>query len=143
MQARSGDNGCDMAEELCDGDSAECPPDTFFVEGTACAEDEGYCYGGACSTMEAQCSAAGTGYGAPTEDEPCGYTPHWQVADGECAAPLQCLGQLVDLTDGSRCQAVGVYAEDGTPCSDSDSDGEARQCVDGLCQRASTMATVK
>ncbi|XP_006880177.1 PREDICTED: disintegrin and metalloproteinase domain-containing protein 8 [Elephantulus edwardii] len=43
---------CDL-EEYCDGHGPECPKDTFQENGTPCTE--GYCYNGACPTMEERC----------------------------------------------------------------------------------------
>ena len=72
------ENSCDIQIEKCDGISAECPPDTFNIEGTRCEQDDtfGYCYDGLCKTIDDQCTARA--YTVALDDE-CGYTPHWQV----------------------------------------------------------------
>jgi len=51
------DNPCDIIGETCDGASAQCPPDTFSIEGTECTQDDtlGYCYNGKCKTIDEQC----------------------------------------------------------------------------------------
>ncbi|KAM5245846.1 disintegrin and metalloproteinase domain-containing protein 33 [Ctenodactylus gundi] len=45
---------CDLPE-FCTGVSPHCPPDIYVLDGSPCAEGRGYCWDGACPTLEQQC----------------------------------------------------------------------------------------
>lgn len=45
---------CDLPE-FCNGTSPDCPPDTHLLDGSPCASGHGYCWDGACPTLEQQC----------------------------------------------------------------------------------------
>ncbi|OMJ23481.1 Disintegrin and metalloproteinase domain-containing protein B [Smittium culicis] len=48
---------CDI-EDICDGTSAECPPDSHVEDGTNCGTSSGLkCASGVCTSRDAQCSA--------------------------------------------------------------------------------------
>eukprot|EP01083_Nonionella_stella_P019496 54151_1 len=132
------DNPCDIEEELCDGDSPECPPDTFYVEGTTCgADSDGYCYQGTCRTMSDQCVLSG--YTLADLDR-CGYSPNWQVHGDECSDSLKCWGQIRKKGSKDQCEEIG-FPVDGTPCNKGN--GAAAQCKDGSCELSSSILSAK
>nr|XP_055228468.1 disintegrin and metalloproteinase domain-containing protein 33 isoform X19 [Gorilla gorilla gorilla] len=45
---------CDLPE-FCTGTSSHCPPDVYLLDGSPCARGSGYCWDGACPTLEQQC----------------------------------------------------------------------------------------
>lgn len=45
---------CDLPE-FCTGVSAYCPPDVYLLDGSPCASSRGYCWDGACPTLDQQC----------------------------------------------------------------------------------------
>uniref|UniRef100_A0A2K6MYV6 ADAM metallopeptidase domain 33 n=1 Tax=Rhinopithecus bieti TaxID=61621 RepID=A0A2K6MYV6_RHIBE len=45
---------CDLPE-FCTGISSHCPPDVYLLDGSPCARGSGYCWDGACPTLEQQC----------------------------------------------------------------------------------------
>uniref|UniRef100_A0A2K6TCI2 ADAM metallopeptidase domain 33 n=1 Tax=Saimiri boliviensis boliviensis TaxID=39432 RepID=A0A2K6TCI2_SAIBB len=45
---------CDLPE-FCTGTSPHCPPDIYLLDGSPCARGSGYCWDGACPTLERQC----------------------------------------------------------------------------------------
>lgn len=45
---------CDLPE-FCNGTSPDCPRDTHLLDGSPCASGHGYCWDGACPTLEQQC----------------------------------------------------------------------------------------
>ncbi|XP_039335663.2 disintegrin and metalloproteinase domain-containing protein 33 isoform X1 [Saimiri boliviensis] len=45
---------CDLPE-FCTGTSPHCPPDIYLLDGSPCAGGSGYCWDGACPTLERQC----------------------------------------------------------------------------------------
>uniref|UniRef100_A0A2K5MYY2 ADAM metallopeptidase domain 33 n=1 Tax=Cercocebus atys TaxID=9531 RepID=A0A2K5MYY2_CERAT len=45
---------CDLPE-FCTGISSHCPPDVYLLDGSPCARGSGYCWNGACPTLEQQC----------------------------------------------------------------------------------------
>ncbi|KAK2109678.1 Disintegrin and metalloproteinase domain-containing protein 33 [Saguinus oedipus] len=45
---------CDLPE-FCTGTSPYCPPDMYLLDGSPCARGSGYCWDGACPTLEQQC----------------------------------------------------------------------------------------
>ncbi|KAH9518359.1 Disintegrin and metalloproteinase domain-containing protein 12 [Bulinus truncatus] len=45
---------CDIPE-FCDGNSGNCPFNTYIEDGHPCAEGSGYCIGGICPTVDVQC----------------------------------------------------------------------------------------
>nr|XP_037846772.1 disintegrin and metalloproteinase domain-containing protein 33 isoform X9 [Chlorocebus sabaeus]XP_037846773.1 disintegrin and metalloproteinase domain-containing protein 33 isoform X9 [Chlorocebus sabaeus] len=45
---------CDLPE-FCTGISSHCPPDVYLLDGSPCARGNGYCWEGACPTLEQQC----------------------------------------------------------------------------------------
>ena len=47
-------NDCDLPE-YCSGRSAQCPANIFRQSSISCANNTGYCYNGACLTIDAQC----------------------------------------------------------------------------------------
>ncbi|XP_041039885.1 disintegrin and metalloproteinase domain-containing protein 22 [Carcharodon carcharias] len=47
-------NDCDIPE-TCTGNSSECPPNVHKMDGYACDNDQGLCYGGRCKARERQC----------------------------------------------------------------------------------------
>ncbi|XP_032085734.1 zinc metalloproteinase-disintegrin-like atragin [Thamnophis elegans] len=51
---RPAKDDCDEAD-LCTGQSAECPTDSFKKNGEPCQNNQGYCYNGKCPTMHKQC----------------------------------------------------------------------------------------
>ncbi|KAK7109452.1 hypothetical protein V1264_013492 [Littorina saxatilis] len=46
---------CDIPE-FCDGDSGNCPFNTYIEDGHPCASGAGYCMGGICPTLDTQCA---------------------------------------------------------------------------------------
>ncbi|KAM6186247.1 disintegrin and metalloproteinase domain-containing protein 8 [Rhynchocyon petersi] len=139
---------CDL-EEYCDGQRPECPEDTFQENGTPCSG--GYCFNGACPTMEEQCHKlwgpgeavwAGADVCFTFELFPtCMSRPHPKGVD-RCTI-LFCQGGQKPLVRGSctmkpqgnRCQALlleqgGAYESVpvGTKC------GEGKVCWESRCQ---------
>ncbi|XP_058050816.1 zinc metalloproteinase-disintegrin-like MTP9 [Ahaetulla prasina] len=55
-ECRASKHDCDLAEH-CTGQSADCPTDLFQRNGHPCENNQGYCYNGACPTLEKQCIA--------------------------------------------------------------------------------------
>ncbi|KAM5172099.1 zinc metalloproteinase-disintegrin-like VLAIP-B [Mantella aurantiaca] len=45
---------CDIAD-MCNGNSPECPTDSFIYNGHPCNDGKGYCYNGKCPSLEGQC----------------------------------------------------------------------------------------
>eukprot|EP01084_Bolivina_argentea_P210597 358393_1 len=133
---------CDIKEEICDGKSSQCPPDTFSLEGIKCGIDPyiGYCYHGICITIDNQCISRGH---RATIDDECGYIPNWQIPENNCNQQLQCIGQLFDLEKDSRCQSIDIPL-DGTPCNISSGARDlSAQCVANMCQYSSDIYTYK
>nr|XP_033773822.1 disintegrin and metalloproteinase domain-containing protein 11 isoform X3 [Geotrypetes seraphini] len=56
MTCRESVNECDVPE-MCPGDSSQCPPNLHKLDGYACENEQGRCYGGRCKTRDRQCSA--------------------------------------------------------------------------------------
>jgi len=86
---RDADDACDIAQEVCTGDSSTCPPDLRFNEGTVCSSGDsfGLCYSGACTSIEQQCEVYGeqTGTGYTIAETACSsYGPKWQVVENAC-----------------------------------------------------------
>ncbi|XP_030057683.1 zinc metalloproteinase-disintegrin-like NaMP isoform X2 [Microcaecilia unicolor] len=48
-------NDCDIAD-MCNGDSPNCPTNSFRVNGYPCKNGEGYCYLGQCTYLDNQCN---------------------------------------------------------------------------------------
>ena len=65
-----------------------------------------------------------------------------KVAEDECDTGLQCIGQLISLETGSRCQSLIADPEDGTPCNISGGATSA-QCVSGSCETSDSIYTYK
>ncbi|XP_045664212.1 disintegrin and metalloproteinase domain-containing protein 33 isoform X2 [Ursus americanus] len=99
---------CDLPE-FCTGASPYCPPDIYLLDGSPCASGRGYCWDGACPTLEQQCqqlwgpgsspapeacfqtvNSAGDAHGNCGEDGKGGFVPCAQ-RDAQCGK-LQCLG---------------------------------------------------
>ncbi|XP_032207175.1 disintegrin and metalloproteinase domain-containing protein 33 isoform X4 [Mustela erminea] len=99
---------CDLPE-FCTGASPYCPPDFYLLDGSPCAGGRGYCWDGACPTLEQQCqqlwgpasspapeacfqivNSAGDAHGNCGEDSKGGFVPCAQ-RDAQCGK-LQCLG---------------------------------------------------
>uniref|UniRef100_A0A8C7BTJ0 ADAM metallopeptidase domain 33 n=1 Tax=Neovison vison TaxID=452646 RepID=A0A8C7BTJ0_NEOVI len=99
---------CDLPE-FCTGASPYCPPDFYLLDGSPCAGGRGYCWNGACPTLEQQCqqlwgpgsspapeacfqivNSAGDAHGNCGEDSKGGFVPCAQ-RDAQCGK-LQCLG---------------------------------------------------
>ncbi|XP_066092559.1 disintegrin and metalloproteinase domain-containing protein 33 isoform X2 [Saccopteryx bilineata] len=99
---------CDLPE-FCTGASPYCPPDIFLLDGSPCASGRGYCWDGACPTLEQQCqqlwgpgsrpapeacflvvNSAGDAQGNCGQDEEGSYVPCTQ-SDAQCGK-LQCQG---------------------------------------------------
>ena len=51
---RNATNECDLLE-YCSGSSSQCPADLYRQNGKSCASGQGYCYNGACPTLDNQC----------------------------------------------------------------------------------------
>lgn len=63
---------CDLPE-FCTGISSHCPPDVYLLDGSPCARGSGYCWDGACPTLEQQCQqlwGPGERTGAPLHPVP-------------------------------------------------------------------------
>lgn len=54
MPCRRAAGDCDLPE-FCTGASPFCPSDIFLLDGSPCASGRGYCWDGACPTLEQQC----------------------------------------------------------------------------------------
>ncbi|XP_041588780.1 disintegrin and metalloproteinase domain-containing protein 33 isoform X2 [Vulpes lagopus] len=99
---------CDLPE-FCTGASPYCPPDIYLLDGSPCASGRGYCWDGACPTLEEQCqqlwgpgsspapefcfqivNSAGDAHGNCGQDGKGGFVPCAQ-RDAQCGK-LQCLG---------------------------------------------------
>ncbi|XP_014645592.1 PREDICTED: disintegrin and metalloproteinase domain-containing protein 33 isoform X1 [Ceratotherium simum simum] len=99
---------CDLPE-FCTGASPYCPPDIYLLDGSPCASGRGYCWDGACPTLEQQCqqlwgpgsspapeacfqvvNSAGNGQGNCGQDGKGGFVPCAQ-RDAQCGK-LQCQG---------------------------------------------------
>eukprot|EP01084_Bolivina_argentea_P153613 267848_1 len=131
------DNDCDIAEELCTGDSSECPPDYRYVEGTWCwspsGDSFGYCYSGECMSLEKQCTEYGVESGtdfsvAPTAC-PGVSAPDWQVES--CGSRISC----ARVSDSACVRAD--EADEGIPCNNQS------QCIGGQCEYSSSIYTFK
>ncbi|XP_032084637.1 zinc metalloproteinase-disintegrin-like scutiarin [Thamnophis elegans] len=68
---RPAKDDCDEAD-LCTGQSAECPTDSFKRNGEPCQNNQGYCYNGKCPTMHKQCLVS------------LNNSPYANVAPDEC-----------------------------------------------------------
>ena len=55
-ECRTATSECDLPE-YCLGDSGECPPDNYRMNGALCSSNAGYCYNGNCPTLLSQCQA--------------------------------------------------------------------------------------
>nr|A8QL59.1 RecName: Full=Zinc metalloproteinase-disintegrin-like NaMP; AltName: Full=Snake venom metalloproteinase; Short=SVMP; Flags: Precursor [Naja atra]ABN72547.1 metalloproteinase [Naja atra] len=53
---RAAKDDCDL-DELCTGQSAECPMNHFHMNGHPCQNNQGYCFRGTCPTLTKQCIA--------------------------------------------------------------------------------------
>uniref|UniRef100_A0A8C0JMH3 ADAM metallopeptidase domain 33 n=1 Tax=Canis lupus dingo TaxID=286419 RepID=A0A8C0JMH3_CANLU len=99
---------CDLPE-FCTGASPYCPPDIYLLDGSPCASGRGYCWDGACPTLEEQCqqlwgpgsspapelcfqivNSAGDAHGNCGQDGKGGFVP-CAPRDAQCGK-LQCLG---------------------------------------------------
>uniref|UniRef100_H0WI57 ADAM metallopeptidase domain 33 n=2 Tax=Otolemur garnettii TaxID=30611 RepID=H0WI57_OTOGA len=133
---------CDLPE-FCTGSSPTCPPDLYLLDGSPCAKGRGYCWDGACPTLEQQCqqlwgpgsrpapeacfqmvNSVGDAHGSCGQDSEGNFLPCAQ-RDAQCGK-LQCQGgELsplaphtvpVDSTihlDGSEVTCQGVFALPG------------------------------
>ncbi|KAJ2160897.1 hypothetical protein GGF46_001882 [Coemansia sp. RSA 552] len=107
---------CDI-EEICDGESPECPDDSHVEEGTACG-DSGKnlkCASGQCTSRDAQCLARG---GAEGLSKRCTLNMAGDLCDFQCAHPTDSLG----------CVFMSGSFIDGTDC------GYHARCKDGKCK---------
>ncbi|XP_069741374.1 disintegrin and metalloproteinase domain-containing protein 8a isoform X2 [Narcine bancroftii] len=52
---RKAQHDCDLTD-YCDGQSNQCPEDSFKMNGSPCSNGEGYCYNGQCPTHRRQCT---------------------------------------------------------------------------------------
>jgi len=129
------DNGCDIDQEVCDGQSSECPPDFRKIEGTTCDSGDsfGMCYAGECVSIEAQCEQFGvaTGISYDIAATSCsGYNPQYEVGANQCNVRISCK----KVSDGSCVTLTGEKPDDGVPC-------DGGQCYDGGCETSSSVET--
>ena len=126
-----GSNSCDIEQEVCDGQTAECPPDLRYNEGEVCQSGDsfGMCYSGSCVSLETQCYEFGvsTGVSYGIADSSCSdFEPQWMVLSNKCSYRIQC-----EKTSDASCVALtGEKPNDGIPCN---ATGGAAQCVDEVC----------
>ena len=126
------DNDCDIEQEVCDGQSSECPPDLRDNEGTVCdsGDSNGMCYSGECVSLESQCDAFGVSTGVTYDiaDSSCSdYVPQWMVGANLCSTRIYC----EKVSDGTCVALTGEKPDDGIPCNSSSS--TPAQCVDEVC----------
>ncbi|XP_006164821.1 disintegrin and metalloproteinase domain-containing protein 32, partial [Tupaia chinensis] len=57
---------CDIAE-VCNGSSAECPPDVTIINGRTCQNDKYFCYDGDCHDLDRRCESI---YGKGSKNAP-------------------------------------------------------------------------
>ncbi|XP_006867550.1 PREDICTED: disintegrin and metalloproteinase domain-containing protein 8 [Chrysochloris asiatica] len=144
---RSPKDACDL-EEYCDGQRSECPEDVFQENGSPCSG--GYCYDGACPTLDERCSKL-WGSGAQVAVDTCYTYSLTMSCQGQnhpkggvdLCSTLYCQGgqkpqergSCVMKPSGARCQAL--LTEDatayervptGTKCD------EGKVCWKGSCQ---------
>ncbi|KAM8972386.1 zinc metalloproteinase-disintegrin-like berythractivase [Pelodytes ibericus] len=145
---RSAKDDCDLAD-MCDGNTATCPPDRFRINGFSCRNGQGNCFNGKCPTLQSQCTAL-WGSGARVADNDCfnnnlrgvnyghcqisNFKP-CQAEDVKCGV-LYCSGganqPMITATRVSfaNCKAVlypTIMVENGTNC------GDEKVCYNGKC----------
>jgi hypothetical protein len=103
---------CDT-QEVCTGETSQCPPDVFDDDGTSCANGTMQCASGVCTSRDEQCTARGLRLNinkqCPFQEDSCSIS---------CADP----------TDSQNCLVLSGMFLDGTEC------GLAGFCRAGKCE---------
>lgn len=93
---------CDI-EEICSGNSAECPTDDFKEDGTTCGNEEGLkCASGQCTSRDEQCRIRGSVLGI-TEHCPATFVDDCQMTCADPRIPNVCITLTGDFIDGTEC----------------------------------------
>ncbi|KAM6451010.1 disintegrin and metalloproteinase domain-containing protein 22 isoform 5-T5 [Liasis olivaceus] len=121
-------NDCDIPES-CKGDSSQCSPNLYKIDGYSCDNEQGICFGGRCKTRDRQCKYI-WGEKVTAADKYCYERLNIEGTEkGSCGRDkdtwIQCKndGGHVKLEEDAD---LG-YVEDGTPC------GPDRICWDHRC----------
>lgn len=113
---------CDQAE-YCTGTNATCPTDVTAADGTSCGSDGLACASGHCTSLNAQCVAAGTSLNLTTA---CG-----QRNDKTCMVVCKTPNAT------NMCTELQTVLIDGSPC------GYGGHCYSGVCKAGSWQDTFK
>uniref|UniRef100_R4G2D3 SVMP-Aca-4 n=1 Tax=Acanthophis wellsi TaxID=239747 RepID=R4G2D3_9SAUR len=140
-ECRAAKHDCDLSE-ICTGQSAECPTDSFQRNGHPCQNNQGYCYNGKCPLMTNQCiDLWGPGVNVSPDicftlnqdGKDCSFCRMENGRRIPCAAKDEKCGTLYCKRGNRRCICVDGpdyrMVEPGTKCGD----GKVcinRQCVD-------------
>ncbi|KAJ2042590.1 hypothetical protein H4S04_007217 [Coemansia sp. S16] len=109
---------CDL-QEVCDGQSPECPADKHVKDGSSCGDSDLRCASGQCTSRDAQCAARG---GAEGLTKRCSLSMAGDLCDFQCSnpgSPLTCMfmsGSFIDGTDcgfHARCRGGTCTGENG------------------------------
>ncbi|WVQ80129.1 hypothetical protein IAT38_002230 [Cryptococcus sp. DSM 104549] len=111
---------CDVAE-VCSGTNATCPDDVTAADGTSCGSNGLACASGACTSLNLQCSTAGSSLGLSTA---CG-----QKDDTSCVVSCK------DPNATNQCVVLQTPLVDGSPC------GYGGHCYNSTCEASSWQAT--
>ncbi|KAJ2726450.1 hypothetical protein GGI07_000588 [Coemansia sp. Benny D115] len=94
---------CDV-QEVCDGESSECPPDSHVKDGASCGKSSGLeCASGQCTSRDAQCAARGGSTGLTKR---CTISMGGDLCDFQCSNPnnlLECVFMSGSFMDGTQC----------------------------------------
>ncbi|KAJ2455657.1 hypothetical protein GGI03_006457, partial [Coemansia sp. RSA 2337] len=93
---------CDL-QEVCDGQSPECPADKHVKDGSSCGDSDLRCASGQCTSRDAQCAARG---GAEGLTKRCSLSMAGDLCDFQCSnpgSPLTCMFMSGSFIDGTDC----------------------------------------
>nr|WVG99568.1 snake venom metalloproteinase [Pseudonaja textilis]WVG99569.1 snake venom metalloproteinase [Pseudonaja textilis] len=143
-ECRAAKDDCDLPE-ICTGQSAECPMDSFQRNGHPCQNNQGYCYNGKCPIMTNQCiDLWGPGVNVSPDicftlnqySQGCGFCRMENGTKIPCAAKDKMCGKLICEKGNSTCTCFPTtddpddgMVEPGTKCGDGMVCSN-RQCVD-------------
>ncbi|KAL1678711.1 Metallo-peptidase family M12-domain-containing protein [Schizophyllum commune] len=113
---------CDV-EEVCTGDSGQCPDDVVAPNGQSCGDDDLACASGQCTSVSQQCQALGASMNL-TKACP-------DHSDSTCRVSCQ------DPQHANGCVVLTSNVIDGSPC------GYAGTCQSGKCQQGGLLDTAK
>ncbi|OCF31943.1 zinc metalloprotease [Kwoniella heveanensis BCC8398] len=114
------DATCDY-EETCTGNNATCPEDKTAPDGQSCGSDGLACASGTCTSLNQQCTLAGSSMGLT---QACG-----QKDDKSCVVTCR------DPNVTNQCVVLQTPLVDGSPC------GYGGHCYNSTCKAGSWQAT--